>query len=65
MPAVSRFMIAQWESSGFPSIDDGDKRKKSSNDSVNSDWPYKCSQAMSEPIVDRAVTVMKEEELCE
>jgi hypothetical protein len=30
---------------------------------ANSDWPYKCYQAMSEPIVDRAVRLMKDEEL--
>jgi hypothetical protein len=30
---------------------------------ANSDWPYKCYQAMSEPIADRAVRLMKDEEL--
>jgi hypothetical protein len=30
---------------------------------ANSDWPYKCYLAMLEPIVDRAVRLMKDEEL--
>jgi hypothetical protein len=30
---------------------------------ANSDWPYKCYLAMSEPIADRAVRLMKDEDL--
>jgi hypothetical protein len=45
------------------SIEHGDERKKSSHGFANSHWPYKCSQAMSEPIVDRAVRLMTDKEL--
>jgi hypothetical protein len=41
----------------------GVQRKESSIGSANPDWPYKCFQAMSEPIVDRVVRLMKDEEL--
>jgi hypothetical protein len=30
---------------------------------ANSDWPYKCYLAMSEPIADRAVRLMKDKDL--
>jgi hypothetical protein len=47
------------------SIEHGDKRKEFSVGSATPDWPYKCFQSMSEPIVDRVVRLMKDEELCE
>jgi len=61
--AVSFFMMGKgivWISL---SIEHGDHRKKSSDDFANAGWPYKCSQAMSEPIADRAVRLMTDKEL--
>jgi hypothetical protein len=61
--AVSFFMMGHGNCLDTLSIEHRDQRKKSSDGFANSDWPYKCSQAMSEPIVDRAVRLMTDKEL--
>src|SRR5271156_4749083 len=53
----------QWTLSRYPCRTNAETRGKNPHGFTNSDWPYKCYLAMSEPIADRAVRLMKDEDL--
>jgi hypothetical protein len=60
---VSFFMIANGNRLDIPVDRTRGPEEKNPHGFTNSDWPYKCYLAMSEPIADRAVRLMKDEDL--
>jgi len=63
MSRVGFFMIGNGHCLDIPVNRTRRPEERNPHGFTNSDWPYKCYLAMSEPIADRAVRLMKDEDL--